>query len=87
MGNFCLLPFTSYLMKVIPFMRFSWFKYQLPIIIFIVMCLIFFIAPMVYASSSISLNQVSTWAIGILGLTTLMLVVYLLIVIFQPERF
>ncbi|MDP5015707.1 MAG: potassium-transporting ATPase subunit F [Dolichospermum sp.] len=49
--------------------------------------MIFFIAPMVYASSSISLNQVSTWAIGILGLTTLMLVVYLLIVIFQPERF
>jgi K+-transporting ATPase KdpF subunit len=72
---------------MIPFMRFSKFKYQIPVIICIMMCLNFFIAPMVYANSGISLNQVSTWAIGILGLTTFMLVVYLLIVIFQPERF
>jgi len=52
-----------------------------------VMCLNFFITPLVYANTGGSLNQVSTWAIGVLGFTTLMLVVYLLIVIFQPERF
>ncbi|MFM6198937.1 MAG: potassium-transporting ATPase subunit F [Dolichospermum sp.] len=45
------------------------------------------IAPVVYANSGGTLDKVSAWAIGILGFTTLMLVVYLFIVIFQPERF
>ncbi|MCE2698921.1 MAG: potassium-transporting ATPase subunit F [Nostocales cyanobacterium LE14-WE4] len=45
------------------------------------------IAPVVYANTTISLDRVSTWAVGVLGVTTLMLVIYLLIVIFQPERF
>ncbi|MBO1046710.1 MAG: potassium-transporting ATPase subunit F [Dolichospermum sp. UKL201] len=74
-------------MKIIPFMRFSRFKSQLPIIIFIVMSLNLLIAPVVYANTTISLDRVSTWAVGVLGVTTLMLVIYLLIVIFQPERF
>jgi K+-transporting ATPase KdpF subunit len=70
-------------------MRLSRFKYQLPIIIiiFLVMCLNLLIAPVVYANSGGSLDKVSAWAIGILGFATLMLVVYLFIVIFQPERF
>ncbi len=72
---------------MIQFMRLSRFKYQLPIIIFLVMCLNLLIAPVVYANSGGSLDKVSAWAIGILGFTTLMLVVYLFIVIFQPERF
>jgi hypothetical protein len=72
---------------MIPFIRFFKFKNQLPIILLMVMCLNFFITPLVYANTSISLDRVSTWAIGVLGFTTLMLVVYLLIVIFQPERF
>ncbi|WP_199291687.1 potassium-transporting ATPase subunit F [Aphanizomenon flos-aquae] len=33
------------------------------------------------------LDRISTWAFAVLGFTTLMLVIYLLIVIFQPERF
>ncbi len=45
------------------------------------------INPVAYANTTISLDHISQWAIGVLGLTTLMLVVYLLIVIFQPERF
>ncbi len=68
-------------------MRLSRFKYQLPIIIFLVMCLNLLIAPVVYANSGGSLDKVSAWAIGILGFTALMLVVYLFMVIFQPERF
>ena len=46
-----------------------------------------FITPLVYANTDISLDKVSTWAIGVLGFIALMLVFYLLIVIFQPERF
>ncbi|MFM7365758.1 MAG: potassium-transporting ATPase subunit F [Cuspidothrix sp.] len=47
----------------------------------------FLISPVVYANTTISLNHISQWAVGVLGISTLMLVVYLLIVIFQPERF
>ncbi len=68
-------------------MRFSRFKSQLPIIIFIVMSLNLLIAPVVYANTKINLDPVSTWAFSLLGVITLMLVIYLLIVIFQPERF
>ena len=74
-------------MKMIRFIRFSKFKYQLPIIIFIVMSLNLLMAPGVYANTTIRLNGVSVWAVGVLGFTILMLVFYLLIVIFQPERF
>jgi len=75
------------MIQMIQFMRLSRFKYQLPMIIFLVMCLNLLIAPVVYANSGGSLDKVSAWAIGILGFATLMLVVYLFIVIFQPERF
>ncbi|MEY3222650.1 MAG: potassium-transporting ATPase subunit F [Cuspidothrix sp.] len=51
------------------------------------MYLNFLIPPVVYANTTISLDHISKWTIGVLGITTLMLVVYLLIVIFQPERF
>ena len=74
-------------MKMIRFIQFSKFKYQLPIIIFIVMSLNLLMASGVYANTTIRLNGVSAWAVGVLGFTILMLVFYLLIVIFQPERF
>ena len=74
-------------MKIIPLIRVSRFKYQLPITIFIVMSLNLLIVPVVYANTSITLDRISTWAFAVLGFTTLMLVIYLLIVIFQPERF
>ncbi|MFM7408941.1 MAG: potassium-transporting ATPase subunit F [Cuspidothrix sp.] len=45
------------------------------------------INPVVYANTTLSLDHISQWTMGVLGLTTLMLVFYLLIVIFQPERF
>jgi hypothetical protein len=74
-------------MKMIPLIRLSKFKHQLPITIFIVMCFSLFMTPVVYANTTLSLDMVSTWTMGVLGFTTIMLVVYLLTVIFQPERF
>ncbi|MBD2167592.1 potassium-transporting ATPase subunit F [Calothrix membranacea FACHB-236] len=44
-------------------------------------------APVVYAASDVNLESRTTWAIGILGLVTISLVIYLFIVVFQPERF
>ncbi|MBD2384228.1 K(+)-transporting ATPase subunit F [Cylindrospermum sp. FACHB-282] len=62
-------------------------KQQMPIMIFIMLCLNLVIAPVVYASAGGILERRSAWAIGILGLVAVGLVIYLFVVIFQPERF
>ncbi|QLE54231.1 K(+)-transporting ATPase subunit F [Nostoc sp. TCL26-01] len=43
--------------------------------------------PAVHATTSITLNRTSTWAVSILGVVILALIIYLFTVIFQPERF
>jgi K+-transporting ATPase KdpF subunit len=45
------------------------------------------IAPAVQAATGISLDRGQTFAIVLLGMTTLALSIYLFVVIFQPERF
>ena len=45
------------------------------------------IAPTVQAATGISLDRGQTFAIVLLGMTTLSLSIYLFVVIFQPERF
>jgi len=45
------------------------------------------IAPTVQAATGISLDRGQTFAIVLLGMTTLALSIYLFVVIFQPERF
>jgi K+-transporting ATPase KdpF subunit len=65
----------------------QWRKQHLPLTIFIVMCLNLVIAPVVYAAADGTLERRSAWAIGILGVVILALVIYLFVVVFQPERF
>ncbi|MBD2137860.1 potassium-transporting ATPase subunit F [Anabaena sp. FACHB-1237] len=45
------------------------------------------IFPLIYGNTTNNLDSVSRWAVGLLVFTALMLVVYLLTVIFTPERF
>ncbi|QDL08260.1 K+-transporting ATPase [Brasilonema octagenarum UFV-E1] len=59
---------------------------KLPLAIFVALCLNLLIAPIVYAADS-TLERFSGWAIGVLGLVTLAIIIYLSIVVFQPERF
>jgi len=61
-------------------------KQHLPLAIFILLCLNVVVAPAVYAANN-TIEQRSAWAIGILGFVTLALVIYLFVVVFQPERF
>ncbi|BAY08334.1 K(+)-transporting ATPase subunit F [Calothrix sp. NIES-2098] len=75
------------LMQAISFVWLQWRKQHLPLAIFIVLCLNLAIAPVVYAASDGILERRSAWAIGILGFITVALVIYLFVVIFQPERF
>lgn len=55
--------------------------------LFLLMCFNLVIAPAVYAATGEEITRKAAWAIGILGLVTLGLSVYLFVVIFQPERF
>lgn len=45
------------------------------------------IAPLVLASSGSTMERSTAYALGLLGLVILGLVGYLIVVIFQPERF
>lgn len=56
-------------------------------LIFLVMCLNLIVAPAIYAATGGEIERSSAWAIGLLGLLTLGISIYLFVVIFQPERF
>ncbi|NJL82864.1 MAG: K(+)-transporting ATPase subunit F [Chloroflexaceae bacterium] len=60
---------------------------RIPLWLFLGLCLNVAIAPMVYAAAGGTLERGNAYAIGVLGLATVGLSVYLFVVIFQPERF
>lgn len=64
-----------------------WRKQKILVAIAIGFGLNLIIAPMVYAASNSILDPQSALALGVLGVITLALVIYLFVVIFQPERF
>jgi hypothetical protein len=45
------------------------------------------IAPVVYAASSNELSRSQAWSLGLLGLGTVALSIYLFFVMFVPEKF
>ncbi|TAD78771.1 MAG: K(+)-transporting ATPase subunit F [Oscillatoriales cyanobacterium] len=55
--------------------------------IFLVMCFNAIIAPAVYAASGEDFTRKAVWGLSLLGLVIIALSIYLLVVIFQPERF
>lgn len=65
----------------------EWRRQRISLAIFFVLCLNLFVAPAVYAAADGGLERRYAYAIGLLGLVTLGLVVYLFVVVFQPERF
>lgn len=76
------LPGSSYELPVI-----EWRRQRIPIAIFLVLCMNVLLAPTVYGAADGSVERKSAYAIALLGLVTLGLVVYLFVVVFQPERF
>jgi K+-transporting ATPase KdpF subunit len=65
----------------------EWRGKKLPVRIFLVMCLNLIIAPAVQAATGNELSRSQSWSLGILGLVTIILSVYLFFVMFQSERF
>lgn len=65
----------------------QWKRNPLPIQLFLLLCLNLLIAPAVDAATGAEITRKAAYSLGILGIVTLGLSIYLFVVIFQPERF
>jgi F subunit of K+-transporting ATPase (Potass_KdpF) len=65
----------------------EWRRQKLPLYLFLAMCFNLVLAPLVYAATDGTLSRSQSWALGLLGLATIVLSVYLFFVMFVPERF
>ncbi|MBN3878704.1 potassium-transporting ATPase subunit F [Nostoc sp. JL23] len=62
-------------------------KQKLPLYLFLAICFNLVIAPVVYAATDEQFSRTQAWALGLLGLVTLSLSIYLFFVMFIPEKF
>lgn len=60
---------------------------KLPTYLFLALCFNLIVAPVVLAASSSEFTRTQAWSLGLLGLGTVALAVYLFFVMFVPERF
>lgn len=65
----------------------EWRKQKLPLYLFLALCFNLIVAPLVYAASGNELSRSQAWALGLLGLGTVALSIYLFFVMFVPEKF
>jgi F subunit of K+-transporting ATPase (Potass_KdpF) len=65
----------------------DWRKQKLPLYLFLGMCFNLVVAPVVYAATGEQFSRTQAWALGLLGLVTLSLSIYLFFVMFVPEKF
>lgn len=65
----------------------EWCRQKLPLYLFLAHCFNLILAPVVYAASGNELSRTQSWALGLLGLGTLALAIYLFFVMFVPEKF
>lgn len=62
-------------------------RQKLPLYLFLGMCFNLVVAPVVYAATGEQFSRTQAWALGILGIVTLALSIYLFFVMFVPEKF
>jgi K+-transporting ATPase KdpF subunit len=60
---------------------------KLPLYLFLAMCFNLVVAPIVYAATGMHLTRPQAWSLGILGIVTVGLAIYLFVVMFVPEKF
>jgi K+-transporting ATPase KdpF subunit len=63
------------------------YQRKIPRSLLLLLCLNLVIAPAVQAATGNELSRHQAYALGILGLVTVALSIYLFVVMFQPERF
>jgi flagellar biosynthesis/type III secretory pathway M-ring protein FliF/YscJ len=81
------LPATTQTLEEITEIWSEWRRQKLPLYLFLALCFNLILAPVVYAASGNELTRTQSWALGLLGLGTVALAVYLFFVMFAPERF
>ncbi|NMG08721.1 ATPase [Brasilonema sp. UFV-L1] len=64
----------------------AWRRQKLPLYLFLAMCFNLVVSPLVLAADQ-KLSHTQSWALGLLGIVTVGLSVYLFFVMFVPERF
>jgi K+-transporting ATPase KdpF subunit len=62
-------------------------KHLFPLSLFLWLSSNLLLSPMIYAATGQEISRTTAWAIGLLLLVTIVMAIYLLVVIFQPERF
>ena len=73
--------------EIIELGQMLWQRHPIAMQLFLVMCFNLIIAPAVYAAADESLTKKAAWGLSLLGLAIVGLAVYLIVVIFQPEKF
>jgi K+-transporting ATPase KdpF subunit len=74
-------------MKNSQFIKLRSYPQKLAVYFLIILGLNLILSPLVQASTGGILSRGQSYALGLLGLVTVSLFVYLFVVIFQPERF
>ena len=69
------------------FIKLRFYPQKLAVYFLIILGLNLIVSPLVQASTGGVLSRGQSYALGLLGLVTFSLFVYLFVVIFQPERF
>ncbi|MBD0339685.1 MAG: K(+)-transporting ATPase subunit F [Microcoleus sp. Co-bin12] len=73
--------------EIIELRQMLWQRHPIPVQLFLVMCFNLIIAPAVYAAADEGLTKKNAWGLSLLAFVIVGLAVYLIVVIFQPERF
>jgi K+-transporting ATPase KdpF subunit len=73
--------------QIIELGQMLWQRHPIPVQLFLVMCFNLIIAPAVYATADEGLTKKAAWGLSLLDFVIVGLAVYLIVVIFQPERF
>ena len=74
-------------MKNSQFIKLRSYPQKLAVYFLIILGLNLILSPLVQASTAGSLSRGQSYTLGLLGLVTFSLFVYLFVVIFEPERF
>jgi K+-transporting ATPase KdpF subunit len=64
-----------------------WRSRKYPTYLFLALCFNLILAPLVLAATGNTFSTSQAYALGILGIGTVALSIYLFVVMFQPERF
>jgi hypothetical protein len=85
--SFNLTPSVTQVAEDVAELWLMWRRQKLPLYLFLGLCFNLFLAPVVYAATGTELSRTQAWALGLLGLATIALSVYLFVVMFVPEKF